>query len=402
MYLANNNDLKDFINNTKNWLLYSGIQNLDSKLLEVKGGFNSWYDLDTKNYFYAYSEVAGYGISTLLFLNSLEDNNLYLLRSTLAAEWLLDKASHDKGGLKTRYYFDRENAPEEYDFSSGVIHTFDNGIALNGLIDLYKKINEPRYLELGKKIGDFLVDVMQKKDGSLYASYSHKDEDFKDSYEKWSTQSGSFHAKVSLGLLKLEEIIKNNKYKEAAIKLCGNSLNLQEENGRFISYKLEKNTHLHPHCYSAEGLLFAGLYLGNEAYLKSSAKATEWALNIQLENGGIPSMYVNNRLIEYERSDVLAQVLRLGTIMLNLGLIDKRYEERLEKLKDRLLIFGYKSQDLKSNGGFLYGYDVDKNGLNIDKKNHLNSWCTIFSLQALIFYKDYIEGKFNFNRDSLI
>ena len=403
IYLVNNKDLESCINYAKDWLLNSGIQNLDSRLLEVKGGFNSWYDIDKENYFYAYSEVAGYGISTLLFLNSLDNNNLYFLRSILAAEWLLDKAPHKSGGLKTRYYFNRENAPEQYDFSSGVIHSFDNGIALSGLIDLYKKTNESRYLKTGKKIGDFLVDVMQKDDGGFYASYSHKDEEFKDSKEKWSTQFGSFHTKMSLGLLKLFNITKDEKYKEAVIKLCNSALNFQEKNGRFISYKEEKDTHLHPHCYSAEGLLFSGLHLNNNSYLKSAVEATGWALESQMENGGIPSMYVNNEFIKHERSDILAQVLRLGIIMLGLGLISSEYGKKLDRLKDRLISFQYKSDDIKSNGGFLFGEDVDyKNNLVVSKKAHLNSWCTMFSLQALIFYKNYLEGNFSFDKDNLI
>jgi hypothetical protein len=403
--LGNSNNLEKYIKDGKNWLIESGIQNLDSNSLEIKGGFNSWYDLDNKNYFYAYSEVAGYAISTLLFLNSIDNKDLYLLRSILAAEWLLDKASHKSGGLKTRYYFNRESAPEQYDFSSGVIHSFDNGIALSGLIDLYNKTKEKRYLNTAEKIGNFLVELMQKEDGSLYASYSHKDEKLKDEGEKWSTQSGSYHAKMSIGFLKLYKLLKNDKYKEATIKLCNKSLDFQEENGRFISYKKEKDTHIHPHCYSLEGLLYSGLYFNNEKYLESVTKGTKWALDIQMKNGGIPSMYVNNKIVEFERSDVLAQTLRLGTIMISLGFLDKNYEKNLAKLKDRLISFQYKSKsnDIKSNGGFLFGYDVDyRNNLNSSKKNHLNSWCTIFTLQSLIFYDDYLKGKFNFDKDKLI
>lgn len=399
----NKNELEGSIEKSKNWLIYSGIQNLNSNSLEVKGGFNSWYDLDKKDYFYTYSEISGYSLSMLLFLNSIEKNNLYLTRSILAAEWLLDKASHEKGGLKTRYYFDRKNAPKLYDFSGEVLHSFDNGIALSGLMDLYKNVNEERYLESGKKIGDFLVDIMQKKDGGFYASYNHKDKESKDTNEKWSTQSGSFHAKIALGLLKLYGITKDEKYREATIKLCNNSLKFQEDNGRFISYKEEKDTHLHPHCYSAEGLLYSGLYFNDDSYLKGAEKAVKWALDIQMDNGGIPSMYIKNDPIKYERSDVLAQVLRLGVIMTDLGMIDKKYIKNLDKLEKRLLSFKYNSKDIRSNGGFLYGYDIDyRNNLEINKKNHLNTWCTMFALQSLVFYKGYLEENFHFDKDTLI
>lgn len=396
-------NLETNIQEAMNWLLDSGIQNLNSKSLEVKGSFNSWYDIDKKDYFYAYSEAAGYGISTLLFLNSINQNNLYLLRSILAAEWMIDKASHKSGGLKTRYYYDRENAPEKYDFSSGIIHSFDNGIILSGLVELYKKTNEKRYLENSKKIGDFLLEVMQNKEGNLHASYSHRDEEFKDNFDKWSTQSGSYHTKVNLGLLKLHEVTKETKYKDFAIRIAENALKFQEDNGRFISYLKEKDTHLHPHCYSAEGLLFSGLYLDNKDYIKSSAKATEWSLETQMENGGVPSMYINEKGIEHERTDALSQVLRLGTITLNLGIIDKKYKKYLDGLKNRLLTFQYKSKDIRSNGGFLFGDDTDyKNNLNFSRKNHVNSWCTMFALQSLIYYKDYLDGNLKFDYKNIV
>lgn len=395
--------IDESIAKAKSWLVNSGIQNTDSKLLEVKGGFNSWYDVNNENYFYTYSEITGYAITNFIFLHERESKNIYLLRAILAAEWLLDKASHKSGGVKTRYFLDNKNTNELYDFANGVVHSFDNGIVLNGLMDIYEATKEGRYLRVANKIGNLLVETMQKEDGSLYASYSHKEENFKDHDEKWSTQSGSFHAKVAMGLLKLYEATKNDKYKEAVIKLCNSALKLQEAEGRFISYKKEKDTHLHPHCYSAEGLLFAGIYLKNEAYIKSAVNATKWALERQMENKGIPSMYVKGQSVNIERSDVIAQVLRLGIIMRSMDLIDKEYDSILDNIAERLLEFQYKNTDIKTEGSFVYGHDVDyRDNLKGEKKDHANSWCTMFAMQALMYYKDYKEGSFIFDKNKLV
>jgi len=401
--IADPAELEESIVKAKSWLVNSGIQNTGSRLLDVKGGFNSWYNINDENYFYTYSEITGYAITNLLFLHKREDKNIYLLKAILAAEWLLDKASHKSGGVKTRYFLDEKNANELYDFTNGVVHSFDNGIVLNGLMDIYEATKEERYMKVANKIGNLLVETMQKEDGSLYASYSHKEESFKDHDEKWSTQSGSFHAKVAMGLLKLYEATKNNKYKEAVVKLCNSALKLQEVDGRFISYKKEKDTHLHPHCYSAEGLLFAGIHLKNEAYIKSAVNATKWALEMQMENKGIPSMYVKGEPVAIERSDVLAQVLRLGTITRSMNLIDEKYDPILDSIAKRLLEFQYKNEELSIDGGFSYGHDVDyRNNLKGEKKNHANSWCTMFALQALVYYKDYKEGKFVFDKNELV
>ena len=55
----------------KDWLVNSGIQN--TKGDEI-GGFNAWYDLGANEYSYVYSEITGYGITTLLFLNKFYKN----------------------------------------------------------------------------------------------------------------------------------------------------------------------------------------------------------------------------------------------------------------------------------------------------------------------------------------
>ena len=399
----NMEELKKTIANAKEWFMHSGIQNLDSGSLEVKGGFNVWFDREKSSYFYTYSEITGYAITKLLALYTTEKNYLYLSRAVLAAEWLLDKAAHKSGGIKTRYFFNKEDTQDLYDFSSGVVHSFDNGMALNGLMDLFKLTKEKRYLIAAQKIGNLLTDIMQKEDGSMYASYSHKDEAFKDSDEKWSSQAGSFEVKVCSGLLKLYEATKDEKYKEATIKLCDYTLNLQKENGRFISFKKEEDTHLHPHCYSAEGLLFAGLYLGKDTYVKAARNAVQWALDQQLENGGIPSMFVSERKVEVERSDVLAQTIRLGIIMRSLKLLDEKYEEKIDKAVKRLITFQCTNGDQRSSGGFLYGHDIDyRNELRSTEKNHVNTWCTMFAMQALNYYADYKEGKFVFDKEFIV
>ena len=108
--IADPAELEESIVKAKSLLVNSGIQNTGSRLLDVKGGFNSWYNINDENYFYTYSEITGYAITNLLFLHKREDKNIYLLKAILAAEWLLDKASHKSGGVKTRYFLDEKNA----------------------------------------------------------------------------------------------------------------------------------------------------------------------------------------------------------------------------------------------------------------------------------------------------
>jgi hypothetical protein len=57
-------------------------------------------------------------------------------------------------------------------------------------------------------------------------------------------------------------------------------------------------------------------------------------------------------------------------------------KEKIEFLKSRLLSYQYSQKNSQQEGAFFYNKD----------QSHLNSWCTMFGLQALAFYdnKDFI------------
>jgi len=371
---------KKAITMAKNWVLNSGIQNMTGNNC---GGFNSWFDTKTGKYPYVYSEITGYGITTLLFLKRVFNED-YDDRARLAADWLINNAASDRWGVKTRHYQQDMAEFESYSFERGKIYAFDNGMVLYGLINLYKDCKDEKYLEFSKKIADFLINTMRKDDGTFFASYDPKTRDREDLPAKWSSQSGSYHAKIALGLTDLYDVTKDDSYKDVVLDLCRASMTFQDPTGRFITSREDKSTHLHPHAYSAEGLLYAGMYFNKDEFISSAEKAVMWALDNQYEDGGIPKKFVNSGFIELYRSDVLAQILRLAVILKGLGRLDQKHAAMMEKLKNKLLNFQHDSDDLQA-GGFYYGFTLD--GV---KKKHINSWCSMFALQALIMYD---EGK---------
>ncbi len=335
---------------TKNWLLNSGIQNLDNN----KGSINSWYELKEKRYPYIYPETTGYAITTFLFMNKLKPEKKLTERAKLAADWLIKRNSTNENNNNEK--------PEPYLF-----YAFDNGMVLTGLMNVYEETKEQKYLEGAKKIADMLI-KMQKPNGEFYAYHNKNTNKMVDSDEKWSTQSGSYHAKLAIGLLKLHGATKHGQYKEAAEKICNASLRMQQQNGRFISCRTKKSTHLHPHCYSAEGLLYAGKVLGKQEYMEAARKATQWVLNNLREDGGINCWYNEGEFKNCERSDTLAQTLRLAKLL-------EMNHPKQEKLKQRLLSF--MDTETRQKGGFFFCIE------NNETIKHLNSWCSMFALQTL-------------------
>ncbi|MFC1570705.1 glycoside hydrolase family 88 protein [Candidatus Omnitrophota bacterium] len=182
------------IKSAKEWLLNSGIQNNEGAR---SGGFNSWYDMDERGYSYVYSEITGYGITTLLYLSKRLDDKECLEKAVNAAQWLMSKAWHSCGGVKTRDYYWDMKGTDHYSFDNQNIYAFDNGMVFYGMTNLYRKTEKKEYLEFASQIADFLLKDMMTRDGLFYAVFDGKTGEKVDELWKWSSQSGSYHAKLA-------------------------------------------------------------------------------------------------------------------------------------------------------------------------------------------------------------
>ncbi|MBI4708377.1 MAG: hypothetical protein HY761_10725 [Candidatus Omnitrophica bacterium] len=356
------------------WMLNSGIQS-------KQGGVHSWFDLNSKEHAYIYSEITGYAITTFLFLHKIYKRDVYLVSARSAAEWLIKNAIAPCGGVKTRLFNNDNLADKNYSFSGENIFSFDTGMALYGMVSLYQESAELKFLDAAKKMANFLVDRMQNKDGSFAPVYNAKDNLVVQSFDKWSNQPGAFLTKACMGLIELFRLTKEIKFKKSALAQAEFGLSLQDNSGRFITNQADNTTHLHPHSYSGEGFLYLGALLKNDKFIDAARKSVEWSFENLNENGINEVFNPSTRSFnDFQRTDILAQVLRLG-------LIFSLSKNKTDSLRDYLLQFQYCWDNLKQAGGFLYSR----------KDPHINSWCTMFSLQALAIYED--NGLIGKNRE---
>jgi len=383
---------KEFIDKGVNWILNSGIQNVGTSE-DLDGGFNSWFDLDKKTYKYVYSEITGYGMTKLIYLYNRFGYKILLERAELAADWILKNALHNSGGILTRNYLEVDDNASGYSFDSGFVYTFDTGMVLYGLTSVYNATKNNKYLEAAKKIADFLVLRAQKNDGSFYAYYDSKNNKFISEYKKWSTQSGSFHAKIAIGLVDLYLITGNELYKQGAIKICDFAFLLQQSNGRFVSFLDNGGTYMHPHIYTCEGLTFVGVKLGESRFVTSACKGIYWTIDNMQKNGGVPCSFVNNNFNFNERVDTSSQALRLLSYFLSKGLMQE-YLYKANQLSEHLL--KWQKKDNEHAGGFYYGFNDDGK-----KLNHINSWVSMFALQSLFYSLDFNNGN-NISIDTIV
>jgi hypothetical protein len=370
----NKHNIDKFINEGVRWLTNSGIQNKDKKDKNY-GGYYAWFDQKKKNYSYLYSEITGYLITFNCFLYSITKNKKNLFAAEAAAFWLINQAQFSFGGFKCFELIDKDL---KIDDKSALSYSFDNGVIINGLANLYKITKKKEYLKAAIKCADWLT-LSIKKNGLVNPVYDSEKKKFIYNKKSWSMRSGPYHTKISIGLLNIYSITKKKLYLDNANAIIQKSISSQKKNGMFLS--TDDHLNLHPHCYSAEGIWAAANFFKKKSYYKSVISAVNW-IKKNSKNDIPPRLFYNKKKVIYSyRVDAISQYLRL-LLVLNL---DKKIK-LIDNLVDQLLNTIFKNRltlnNKKLHGSFYWG--MQSNGKNTFCAN---TWTTAFVLQTLIYYK---------------
>lgn len=367
------------INSAISWLVQSGIQNVNYERTKDYGAFNAWYDTKSKKYSYLYSEITGYLITFMIYNYKITKKKKYLKSAELSADWLINNAQHSEGGFKCLFLI---NKKLEYKKKENQVYSFDNGVIINGLINLYKVTKKKKYLISAKKSANFIISRLITKNFKLRPVYDLGKKKFIRDQNQWSLVPGAYHSKVSMGLLNLYSTTQISKYLKFSKKILNIYLNSQKKNGEFKSTK--HSTNFHPYCYSLEGYWACGKYLKNKKYIDSSLLGTKWLIEIININGLPPRIKYKDKLNYFERVDILSQTLRLIIIHLNSIKIDKILSYKVNRLIKNIISNQYlNNKSIKIRGGFSWG----KKSNGEDTKN-VNSWVTAFALQSLYILSD--------------
>lgn len=351
------------------WFLNSGIQDR-SQDPSLQGGVNAWFDLRSGAYSFIYGEITGYAVNAYLFFHQLTGSPEYLEAAKRSAEWLLNNAYAETGLMRNRV-----NQPGfQVAYYEDWIFMFDQWIMVYGLACAYQQIRDARYLNQAALTAKFLLAKTVREDGSFYPVWNVRDARPQATGDKWSRQSGTFHAKALMALQKLWELSGDSSYKIAGEKLAAWTLARQEKNGRYVTQDSNHSTHLHPHLYTLEGLFSWGVSRSDEACIESARRGVEWILKNALRNGFIYSFYEGSSFLPFVRADIQAQTLRMGTLLSARGAFMDQGALRAiaEKLRTYQMTAG------PQKGGFLYGQEQDGSVMY-----HVNAWVTMFAAQAL-------------------
>jgi hypothetical protein len=303
-------------------------------LSSLKNGLTHSYDVEKKCWVKPYPEATGYLIR---YFSEYYDE---IPSEILSAAQYLCKIQHKRGG-----YFSFINERH--------LFTFDTAQIMHGLLSLFKKTNDMKFLEVAKKCAKFILG-MQINSGAMFPIYDLK---FKANYVKkkggWGTNFSYIQVKNIEGLLLLYEITYDSQYKKAAEKL------------KIFGKRNCDLTFTHPGAYCLEGL-FA---IGEKDFVYSKLK--EEIVPLIQEDGFLP--YSKGLSYAYVSGSV-----QMGILLYKAGLKEFAYS---------ILKWARKVQSNHNSGG-LFQYANQDGSLNQDIHSEINTWGTKYYAELERYFEE--------------
>ena len=363
----------------RDWLTNSGI--FVSNITNPNhGGVHSYYDEKKQEFAFLYPEITGYYASSMRFLYEHEKNEKFVDSAKSSSLWLI-QLYEKYGGIIQGILPDGS--------SKKSVYSFDTGICVKGLLDCYAISKEEKFLEYSEKLNQWIIDETIEENGFVRPLKNLETNEFEQNKDVWYKRSGCLHIKLAIPLLQLYKITNENILVDAAKKICNTITDFQNPDGSISLHRNEKIINLHTLCYALEGLIFAYSVTKDPNYLSCCLKAVKWCEK-QIQEDGSIDLWFNSK--HHSKSSYpIAQLIRLKILLAKNNKIEM--EPTIENLKSFLLSLQATSNDPKTNGGFYE--EFYKSIFGWKKTLRVNSWASMFALQALYWIDNYQNIEFN-------
>lgn len=352
------------------WLLESGIQ-------APRGYFYAWYDLEERRFVRPYPEITGYGISTLCWLFDLSGDRRLLERAGTAFDFLVEEAIHPAWYLVGT----RPLSPPGTDDGPTFLYGFDSGVVAAALERLARRDADRRVARAVDRIADTFLDHLLAEDGTIRPLVDLRAGKPTSGRRSWSQRFSGFQLK-SLMFLMLRRAAERRRDEDLAVlKTMDRVLASQQACGAFPAYG-DGETHLHPHLYTLEGLCTGAAVYGETRWLERAAAGYRYLHDFIMEWGYLPTRaYGRTITVGFERADVVAQFLRMGSYLCSVGCLSRHHLDT-DLLWARRRLKRYVIDEGPHRGGVLFGRDWDGT-----VKRHVNCAVTLISAQACHWYR---------------
>jgi len=332
------------------WFLASGIQ-------QTGGGVARYYRADTEQNRPVSTEITGYAISALLYLEGMTGDQRYLDRALDAARFLVRDA----------WRTDLCAVPFETD-SAALSYFFDCGIVVRGLLAAWRAVRSAEFLDRAVSVGRSMARDFRAADGWHPILVLPGKTPLARDPASWSRMPGCYQLKSAMAWWDLHQATGDTEfrdlYRESIDRALANSTGfLPDASGR-----PKTMDRLHAYLYFLEGLM---------PVLVGSPESAEARCALALA-GGIrqASCLLHDIEPEFARADVYAQLLRIRILADAAGVVPLDREAAAAEAR-ALVEFQSASADQRIDGGYWFGR---RNGTNLP---HVNPVSTAFAIEAL-------------------
>jgi len=358
---------------TRNWLLESGIC-VSNSSDQNHGGVHSFFDEKKNEFAFLYPEITGYFISTMRFLYEHEKNEKFVKLAKASSNWLIQLYEKHGGIIQG---ISRQGVPQKLAYS------FDTGICSKGLLDCFAITKEEKFLEYAKKLNQWILNETIENNGFVKPTKNLQTNEFEEDTNVWYKRSGCLHIKLTIPLLQQYMITKNESLLETATKIADSISAYQNDDGSIFLHTDSKIINLHTMCYALEGLIHTYMITRNEDYISRCKKAITWC-DQQVQDDGSIDLWFNSK--HHSKSSYpIAQLIRLKILVAKLD--GSSLDETVRRLESFLLSLQAQNDDTKINGGFYE--EFNKSVFGWKKTLKVNSWASMFSLQALYWLENF-------------
>jgi hypothetical protein len=326
-------------------------------------GFVDWFEPESSvGKGYLYPEITGYAVSTLEWLIRVgEATGWEPAASHEAIKYLTERACDSRGAV----------VGCGRGIAARCRYTFDTGMVLKGLCAYYQRTRDPCVLETMHRCAGYIKSQVSK-DGRIAPCQPLSGSDVpKDS---WSSRPGAYLSKTVLALTCFTRLTGAADAVHRLEAVVERTLRDQDAAG-FFPLPGRSVVHLHCHLYACEALFLLGSLYEADQLCAGARLGTEAALAAFERYGRLPASLGPGLPIDVERSDGVAQLLRL-CVLTGVGTAAQH-----ASLANRLA--RYQVETAAGYGGLRFGDDVDPDtGHVVTCRRHINTWSTLFALQA--------------------
>ena len=308
------------------------------------------------------------------FLYEHEKNEKFVKLAKASSKWLI-RLYEEYGGIIQG--ISTYGVPQKY------VYSFDTGICSKGLLDCFAITKEEKFLEYAKKLNQWILNETIESNGFVKPTKNLQTNKFEEDTKVWYKRSGCLHIKLVIPLLQQYQITKNESLLNMAKKIADSILSYQNNDGSILLHADNKIINLHTMCYALEGLIHTYMITRNEDYISRCKRAITWC-DQQVQDDGSIDLWFNSK--HHSKSSYpIAQLIRLKILVAKLD--GSSLDETVRRLESFLLSLQAQNDDTKINGGFYE--EFNKSVFGWKKTLKVNSWASMFSLQALYWLENF-------------